>query len=262
MPETPADDGRGRVPGGLPKDAERHDAGRERLWRALTRPQRSQVVVAVLLALVGFGAITQVRANSTDDTYAGLRQQDLIDVLDGLAGTSQRAQDEIQKLQKTRDDLQSDTSARQAALDQARKQSDTLGILAGVVPVRGPGVVITIKEDRGQVDVGAFLDMVEALRTAGAEAMQVNGKVRVVAQTSFEDGVGGLLVDGTLLSAPFTVTAIGDPDALGSALKFPDGPVDEFQQDDAATLTYVSKDVVTIQAVRSTAEADYAKAQQ
>jgi uncharacterized protein YlxW (UPF0749 family) len=262
MPETAEDDGRGRVPGGLPRDAERHDAGRDRLRQAFLKPRRSQLVVALLLALVGFAAVTQVRANETDDTYAGLREQDLIDILNGLAGTSQRAQDEIQTLQKTRDDLQSDTSARQAALDQARKQSDTLSILAGVVPVRGPGVVITIKEVNGQVDVGAFLDMVEALRTAGAEAMEINGKVRVVAQTSFEDGTGGLLVDGLLLSAPFTVDAIGDPDALGSALKFPDGPVDEFREDDAARLTYVAKDAVTISSVRPAAAADEAQPQQ
>ena len=155
--------------------------------------------MAVLLALVGFAGVTQVRTNQVDDTYAGLRQQDLIDILNGLAGTTQRAQDEIQRLEATRDDLQSDTSARQAALEQARQQAQVLSILAGTVPVRGPGVTITIKEVAGQVRVGPFIDMVQALRSAGAEAMQINDEVRVVAQTSFEDGNGGILVDGRLL---------------------------------------------------------------
>ena len=48
----------------------------------------------MLLALVGFAAVTQVRSNQVDDTYAGLREQDLIDILNGLAGTSQRAEAE------------------------------------------------------------------------------------------------------------------------------------------------------------------------
>src|SRR3954454_12966525 len=109
--------------------------GRSRLWRAVARPTRGQLVVGLLLALVGFAAVTQVRTNQVDDTYAGLREQDLIDILDGLAGTTQRAQSEIQRLESTRDDLQSDTNARQAALDQTRQQAQVLSILAGTVPV-------------------------------------------------------------------------------------------------------------------------------
>ena len=139
--------------------------------------------MAVLLGIVGFAAITQVRAYEVDDTYAGYREQALIDVLNGLAGTSQRAQAEITRLERTRDDLQSSTSARQAALDQAREQADTLDILAGTVPVTGPGIRITIEEVDGPVDIDSLLDTVQELRNAGAEAMQFNGEVRVVAQT-------------------------------------------------------------------------------
>ena len=62
--------------------------------------------------VVGFAAVTQVRANEVDDTYAGLREQDLIDVLNGLAGTTQRAEAEIARLESTRDDLLSSTDAR------------------------------------------------------------------------------------------------------------------------------------------------------
>src|SRR3712207_2725284 len=100
------------------------DPGRSRLWRAVVAPSRAQVTVALLLALVGFAGVTQVRTNQVDDTYAGLRQQDLIDVLNGLADTTQRAQAEIARLEEVRDDLQSETNARQAALEQAREDAD------------------------------------------------------------------------------------------------------------------------------------------
>jgi uncharacterized protein YlxW (UPF0749 family) len=244
-----------------PPDEPRVD-GRSRLWRAFSRPTRGQVVVAALLALVGFAGVTQVRTNQVDDTYAGLREQDLIDILNGLAGSTQRAESEIQRLEATRDDLQSDTSARQAALDQARQQAQVLSILAGTVPVTGPGVTITVKEVSGQVRVGPFVDMVQALRTAGAEAMQINHEVRVVAQTSFEDGTGGLLVDGRLLEAPFTIDVIGPPDNLAAALRFPDGPQDEFEEDDGAELTFDEVSSVDIETTRSPAQADVAEAQQ
>jgi uncharacterized protein YlxW (UPF0749 family) len=248
-------------PAGPPAAQPRED-GRSRLWRAFARPTRVQVVVAVLLALVGFAGVTQVRTNQVDDTYAGLREQDLIDLLNGLAGSTQRAQSEIQRLEDTRDDLRSDTSARQAALELARQQAQVLSILAGTVPVTGPGVTITIKEVSGQVQVGPFIDMVQALRTAGAEAMQLNHEVRVVAQTSFEDGTGGLLVDGRLLEAPFSVDVIGPPDALVAALRFPDGPQDQFAEDGGAELTFEERPAVDVETTREPAEADVAEAQQ
>jgi uncharacterized protein YlxW (UPF0749 family) len=236
--------------------------GRSRLWRAFSRPTRGQAVVGLLLALVGFAGVTQVRSNQVDDTYAGLRQQDLIDILNGLAGTTQRTEDEIQRLEATRDDLQSDTSARQTALEQARQQAQVLSILAGTVPVRGPGVTITISEDSGQVRVGPFIDMVQALRTAGAEAMQINHEVRLVAQTSFEQGTDGLVVDGRTLEPPFTVDVIGQPDNLVDALRFPDGPQDQFAEDDDAELTFEQVTSVDVETVRDPVEADVAQPQQ
>lgn len=225
------------------------DPGRSRLWAALVRPTRVQLVVAVVLAVVGFAGVTQVRTNTVDDTYAGLREQDLIDILDGLAGTAQRAQAEIQRLEETRDDLLSETRSREAALEAARNELDTLSIIAGTVAVTGPGVRITIKEVAGQVRVEPFIDMVQALRSAGAEAIQVNGEVRVVASTSFQDVGGGIRVDGEILKPPFVVDVIGSPEALGAALRFPDGPVDQFAEDEIAELTYDELSSLDIEAV-------------
>jgi uncharacterized protein YlxW (UPF0749 family) len=210
------------------------DSGRQRLRGALLRPTRGQLVVAVLLALLGFAAVTQVRFTEVDNTYGSLREQDLIDVLNGLAGTSQRAEAEIARLQRTRDDLQSDTGAREAALAQAQQQADNLAILAGLVPVTGPGIRVTVTEETGTVEVQSMVDTLQELRTAGAEAIQVNGEVRVVADTAVEDASGGLLVGGRLVSSPYVLDVIGDPHTLAaSGIDFPDGPRTLFEEDGA-----------------------------
>ena len=119
----------------------RGESGRDRLRAALLHPRRNQVVVAVLLAVVGFAAVVQVRTNDIDDSYSTLREQDLIDVLSGLAGTSQRARSEIDRLEQNKRDLQSDARRLGAALAQAQQQADTLNILAGLVrsPARASG---------------------------------------------------------------------------------------------------------------------------
>lgn len=235
-------------------------AARTRIWRSLVKPSRRQLIVAGLLAVLGFAAVTQVRTNTVDDTYAGLRQQDLIDILDDVANETQRAQAEIQRLEATRDDLLSETNSREAALEAARNEADTYAIIAGTVPVTGPGLRITIKEVNGQVRVEPFIDMVQALRSAGAEAIQINGEVRVVASTSFQDADGGVLVGGRILSAPYVVDVIGGPEALGAALRFPNGPQEQFAEDDAAELTYDELTALDIEAVHEPEEPTVAQA--
>ena len=223
--------------------------GWQRLLRDLGRARRTQLVVAVLLALVGFGAVTQVRTADADSSYAGYREQDLIDVLNGLSATTQRAQTELSRLQARRLDLESATSRRQAALDEAKSEVDTLNILAGRVPVTGPGIRVTITEQTSAVDVGTFIDLIEELRSSGAEAIQVNDKVRLVAQSSFDKVPGGLLVDGKLLEPPYVVEAIGEPATLSGAVTFLRGPADEFK-DDGASVKVQRLNSMDIRAVR------------
>jgi len=220
------------APSGVPGGAAQPDS-RQRLLGALVKPSRRQAVVGVLLAVVGFAGVTQVTSYGIEDSYAGYRQQALIDVLNGLAGTTRRTQAEIERLEEAREELRSDTSAEQAALEEARREAENLEILAGVVPVTGPGIRITITEQTGQVEIGSLLDTVQEMRTAFAEAMQFNAQVRVVAQTSFEDGAGGIYVDGTFLKPPYVLDVIGDPHTLHGGLTFPEGPIEQLESDGA-----------------------------
>jgi uncharacterized protein YlxW (UPF0749 family) len=234
------------------------DVGRQRLRDALFRPSRAQVVVGLLLAVLGFAAITQVRTNTTDNTYAGYREQDLVDVLSGLAGTSQRAQHEINRLESTRRQLEVTQQKQSAALSAAQKQSQELSILAGWVPVTGPGIRLTVTEGPRAIDVDSVLDTIEELRSAGAEAMQINGKVRLVAQSAVQTGPGGLQVDGTLLTSPYVFDAIGDPHTLEGALTLIDGPVSQFK-DAGAKVAVQPEKALDITAVHQSTTPQFAQ---
>ena len=225
--------------------------GRQRLWRAFITPSPSQFVVAVLLAAVGFSAVTQVRANELDNTYAGYREQDLIDVLTALSGASQRAERELARLENSRRDLRSVTSRREAALAEAKGSLDTYNILAGLVPVTGPGIRVTITETEGEVALATMIDMVQELRNAGAEAIAVNGEVRVIAQTSFEEAIGGIEAGGQLLTSPYTVDVIGEPGTLrNSGMLFFGGPLDQLEEDGAEVVIedFSSLDITAVRA--------------
>ena len=239
---------------------ELRESGRGRLWRALRTPGRGQVVVAVLLALVAFAAVVQVRSTEIDDAYAGYRDEDLIAVLDGLAGTSQRARAEIERLEATRDQLASDTADQRTALQQAQSEAETLAILAGLVPVRGPGVRITITEVTAPVNADTVVDMLQSLRVAGAEAIQVNGSVRLVAQSAVTDAVGGLEIDGQTLTAPYVFDVIGPPSALTNAMTILEGPRVDLQ-DEGADVEITELASLDIEAVAEPADPDFARPQ-
>ncbi|MQW75237.1 DUF881 domain-containing protein [Nocardioides sp. dk4132] len=241
-----------------PAQEEGPPSGRQRLRSALVRPSRAQTVVAILLALLAFATVTQVRQNEVEDSFAGYREQDLIDVLNGLSSTSQRAEAEIERLEETRAELLSDTTSRTTALEQAQQESETLAILAGLVPVTGPGLRITISEDDGSVRASDLVDMVQELRTAGAEAMQVNGQVRLVAQSYFADAPGGMSIDNEVVTAPYVFDVIGDPDNLTNALTFYDGPRDNVERS-GGSMTIEERSSLDIEAVRRPVEPEYAQ---
>lgn len=254
MPESMPDPTTDPTSGHQPRHADHadadEDAGRQRLASTLRHGSRAQVVVAVLLAVLGFAAVVQVRDTEQDNTYAGLREQDLIEILNALTGTAERARRERDRLEQTRDELRSENTSREAALAQTQERARTLNILAGLVPVTGPGIRITIQEGPGPVSVGSLLDIVQEMRTADAEAIEFNDEVRVVAESSFESGVGGLELDGTLLEPPYVIEVIGDPHSLHGGLTFASGPIETLEQYDGATVTVEELESVDVESVR------------
>lgn len=235
--------------------------GRARLLEALRRPSsRGQATVAVLLAVLGFAAVTQVKANDKDDQYVGARQGDLVQYINNLSLASQRTEAEIARLEQTRDALRSDTRSRRTAVERAQQQADTLGILAGTVPVVGSGVRVTVTDEKGGVGSNQLLEGLEELRDAGAEAIELNNRVRVVAQSSLKDVDGGVLVDGKVLRAPYVIEAIGSPHDLATALDFKGGFVDEVQRPDVdGQVETQETDNVEISTVVEPAAPQYAK---
>jgi uncharacterized protein YlxW (UPF0749 family) len=234
--------------------------GRARLLAALRRPPgRSQLVAAALLLVLGFAAVVQVHSKNEDTAYAGARPDELIALINSLSLASQRTENEIQDLLATRNSLLNDTEARRTALEQARQQAEQLGILAGTVPALGPGVRIEITDPTGAVGSNNLINGIQELRDAGAEAIELNDTVRVVAQTALRDGPnGGVIADGERIAAPYVVEAIGSPHDLATALDIARGFTDEVERA-GGRVSITEADTVEISSVREASPARYAE---
>lgn len=236
--------------------------------RRLLRPRarRVDLLVALLLGVLGFALAVQVRSTQRTGVLANARQEDLVQILDELTNRSDRLRQEISTLTQTRQQLTTGSGAAEAALTEARKRTQQLGILAGTVPAVGPGVQVRITDPKDQVSASVLLDVLEELRNAGAEAVQFEGtsetgairSVRIVAQSSFTDRDSGVSVDGTPLVAPFRFTALGDPSTLAGAMAIPGGVEDAVQQQGGAT-TVTRGERLRVSALRALTTPHYAR---
>ncbi|GAA1693791.1 hypothetical protein GCM10009765_48820 [Fodinicola feengrottensis] len=243
-----------------PKRAGAPASARERLSRL--RRSRAGAVIGVLAALLGFGIVVQAHSTETNTALPAARQEDLVRILDDLDAQQDRLRGEIGQLQTTRTQLSSGTAGSDAALAEARRRTQTLGLLAGTVPATGPGLLITITDPRGLLSAEVVLDAVEELRGAGAEAMQINGtggqSVRIVVSTYFLNGQGTINVSGKTLSAPYQLLVIGDSATLDAALRIPGGVVDTVTQQ-GAKIAIEQRGSVTVSALRPATSPQYAR---
>src|SRR5215208_3251944 len=149
--------------------------------KGVVRRGRSQIAfgaLAVLLCVVlGIAIVTQVRQNESGDSLETARPADLLVLLDSLQQREAALNTEVTELQRTLAQLQASGSNDQAAIENARARLAALSILIGTVSATGPGVTLTITDAAAGVAPETMLDVINELRNAGAEAIEVQGGV-------------------------------------------------------------------------------------
>jgi uncharacterized protein YlxW (UPF0749 family) len=218
--------------------------------------------LAVLLCLLlGVAIATQVRQTNSGDSLDTARPADLLVLLDSLRQREATLNTEVAELQSTLTALQASGSSDQAAIQNAQARLAALSILIGTVGATGPGVTVRIEDPGPGVAPQAMLDVLDELRAAGAEAIQIgDGRqaVRAGVDTWIVGAPGTLTVDGKTLMPPYSVLAIGDPPTLAAAMNIPGGAVDSVKRV-GGTMSVQQGDKVDITALRQPKPRQYAQ---
>jgi uncharacterized protein YlxW (UPF0749 family) len=129
-----------------------------------------------------------------------------------------------------------DRDAALAASEQGTSARSTLQRLEsqdGLLAVRGPGIEVTVgdappsqqtdpmtgqqvvvqPDENGRITDRDLQIVVNALWSAGAEAIAVDGR-RLTATTTIREAGGAILVDFFAVTSPYAIEVIGDPDRL------------------------------------------------
>jgi uncharacterized protein YlxW (UPF0749 family) len=238
----------------------RHERGQRRLG-ALSRPTAFGLLAVVLCVVLGAAIVTQARRTGSGDALESARPADLVVLLDSLQQREAALNKDVADLQRTLAALTASGSDDRAAIADAQSRLTALSILVGTVAATGPGITLTISDPAGGVSPEVLIDVVNELRAAGAEAIEIRGgpsAVRVGVDTWVAGSPGALLVDGQPVGAPYSVLAIGDPPTLAAAVNIPGGAVDSVERV-GATITVAQSDRVDITALRQPKPHQYAQ---
>lgn len=236
-----------------PPDAE-PDAGAQMRssWRRIARSlapraTRAQAMAGFLCALLGFAIVVQVQQNR-EEGLSSLRQDELVRILDDVTQRAEELEDQAAALRAQRADLVTGSDTQRAAREAAAQRAEVQGILAGRLPAEGPGVELVIRQPDEPIPALTLYNVLEELRNAGAEAVQV-GDLRLTASSYFVDTPAGVEVDGTLLEAPYRWLAIGNPDTIIPALNMPGGALSRIRGATGSSVVE-ARELVEVTAVR------------
>lgn len=181
-------------------------------------------LIGVLTLLLGFALAVQVRNADEAQVLAGAREEDLVRILDELNLREDRLRQQLSEQRSALQELNGSGSRTGTALEEARRRAQQLGILNGTLPAQGPGMTLSIRDPAGDVRVTDLIEVIQELRGAGAETMQVDG-VRIGLSSAVTGSAGDLEVDGTALSSPYEFVVIGEPQNMATAMNIPGGVV-------------------------------------
>src|SRR5690554_2856397 len=191
-----------------------------------------QVAITMICVLLGVMLAWQYKSINNSVTlkqYENKRLEELKDEIIELQNKNNSLQVKLQELidrnrllESQGDDAESFRNDLESRLLKAR-------IFAGLEPVEGPGLVITIENGKHfNVQDDDILSVINELRAADAQAVSVKderilamSEIRSVSNSSY------IMINGRQMVSPFVIKAIGDPDKMEHSLKMIGGIIEE-----------------------------------
>ncbi len=138
-----------------------------------------------------------------------------------LEAEQQALKAELARVRQELAEQQQQVAANSDRLRSLKAETDRQRLLAGLAPVQGPGVLITLDDSAVQIPPGAdpnaylvheydLRDIVNLLWMAGSEAVAINDE-RLVNSSSVYCVGSTVMVNSTRLSPPYVIRAIGNP---------------------------------------------------
>ncbi|HMM20361.1 MAG TPA: DUF881 domain-containing protein [Selenomonadales bacterium] len=215
--------------------------------------------LAIAMVCVVLGIMLAVQFRTTQDIRATVPFQRIEDLSQRLNKTEQERDALLNEVHELRKSNGSEAASRESQL---------VKMGAGVLPVQGPGIIVTIDDSKRPQKPGEnpnlylihdddILKVINELWAAGAEAVAINEQ-RLIASSEIRCAGPTLSVNNTRYSPPYDIRAIGNPQTLENALRMRGGVVETLQFW-GIQVAIKRQDDVKVPAFKGTFRFEYAK---
>lgn len=199
-------------------------------------------ILGIICMLLVIGICIQIKTVNNTSTGVGKTQteNELRNYVLKLQEKYQSLYNKELKKEKELEDLRAavfNSDTESAYLNTKLEEYNTL---LGYTEVSGEGIVITVKDANPSTIVGNatdfvvhdgdLLEIVNALKNAGAEAISINGQ-RIVNTTAITCAGNIIKINGEKQGSPFVIKAIGLTEKLNGALTMPGGYLELLKKD-------------------------------
>ncbi len=194
-----------------------------------------QLTLGAALLGLGFLVAAQLAAQGPRVRYTTQERTPLVETATGLQAQQEELKAQLLDLRQRIQDTEGAGEGSAAVVKGLNDELQQARIAAGLIPLKGTGIVLQLDDSLEPVAPGAneadylvgALDLrtvVEELWAAGGEAIAINGE-RITPTTAIIDIGPSVLVNAAYLAPPYQITALGPTD-LYSRLAAAPGFVD------------------------------------
>jgi uncharacterized protein YlxW (UPF0749 family) len=204
----------------------------------------AQLSLFAVALLIGVLLVGQLRSQARPTEISQLPAQELSQLIDTLGVRNRELRTGLADLRATLDEYRDSGTQGQSALNVTREDLRRITAFGGLAAVEGQGLVLDVD---GSLDAIAVNDLLNELRNAGAEAIAIDD-VRITHRSVAVQGPRSLVIDGVEIGQRFTISAIGSPDGLLTAMERPGGIIAQLEQFIQATITARQVDSISLPA--------------
>ena len=194
--------------------------------------------IGMIMLIMAFLVTLQIKSviyNYTKDPTSSMRPNELLGEIENLRNENAKLSELNRSLQSDIKSFKDEAATNSDYSKTLVNQLNRAEIIAGMTEVEGPGVIVTVKDSsysdiKGNINNylihdSDLLTIVNELRGAGAEALSINNE-RIISTTEIRCVGPTVSVNGTKITAPFIIKAIGDSETLENSLMIRGGVYD------------------------------------
>ena len=197
----------------------------------------AQLSLFAVALVIGMLLVGQLRSQARPIELSSLSAQELSALIEALGARNVELSDGLADVTEQIREYERAQILGQSVLELTEEDLDRIAAFGGLRAIEGQGIVVQVEVD-GTFEPTAVNDLIHELRNAGAEAIAVDD-IRITAGSVAVKGTGttAIEIDGVPIGRSFSISAIGSPPGLLSAIERPGGILTLLQQSVDAVFT-------------------------